>query len=274
MKSRTEGYVHESVRAAEKKLEQLRIEMQLTDLEYRATMLRYGIQYEQRANPYHDPKTGRFTDAPSRSEQGIDKSNGNDIMKSGEYDFLEDINGAENISSEQAETLDEIVSVIPQKHLSAIEKTIQKVDVVPNRGYCSYNPVTKTLTLDPDRMNGSIIHEYGHVLADAYDIYNDKEFLNILSDGLNLSDYSDVVSIKNPYVNGEYLFAIKSKKFLNIYQGRIYIDRIEDWTAQISAKSMQEYFSVGFNAYFNSRKELVEKDFKLYYYIKRLLHDE
>lgn len=48
-----EGYVHESVRRAEKYLEQLRAECQIADLELKAAELRY--------NPYHNPKDGRFS---------------------------------------------------------------------------------------------------------------------------------------------------------------------------------------------------------------------
>ncbi|MGN1304994.1 MAG: phage minor capsid protein [Oscillospiraceae bacterium] len=204
----------------------------------------------------------------------LDKPSGNDIMKSRGYDFLDGVLGSDKISQEQSKSLDEIVSVIPKKHLDVIGKTVKEVEIVPNRGRCSYFPDSKKLVLDPDKMNGSIIHEFAHVLADAYDVYNDPKFLNILSDGLDLSNFGEVIYIEHPDDKGRFIFALPADKFINTYQGRIYIDAIDDWTAPIPKEKMDEYFSVGFDAYFNNAKELKRKDIKLYNYIKEMLTDE
>ena len=210
----------------------------------------------------------------AKTQKPLDNGGGSGIMKSRGYDFLDGVLGSNQISKEQSKSLDEIVSVIPKKHLDVIGKTVKEVEIVSNRGRCSYFPDSKKLVLDPDKMNGSIIHEFGHILADAYNVYDDAKFLNILSDGLDLSNFGDVIYIEHPDDKGRFIFALPADKFINTYQGRIYVDTIDDWTSSIPKEKMKEYFSVGFDAYFNNADELKRKDIKLYNYIKEMLTDE
>lgn len=203
----------------------------------------------------------------------LDNSGGNGIMKSKGYDFLDGVLGSDKIPKEQSKSLDEIISVIPQKHLDVIGKTVKKVEIVPNIGACNYDPVTKKLTLTPDKMNGSIIHEFGHVLADAYDIYNDKEFLDILADGLDLDNGFDV---KSYYFEAQNLrlYWISNPKFINDYQGRIYVDDDGfDYTAPIKPEQLKEYISVAFDAYFNNPELLKSKDKRLFDYLERMMNN-
>ncbi len=205
---------------------------------------------------------------------GLTENGGGGIIKTKKYDFLSGVLGVENISELEAKALDETVSVIPQNHLSVIEKTVQKVDVVPNRGYCSYDATNKKIILDPDKMNGSIIHEYGHVLADAYNLYEDDEFLQILKSKFDSLNWGETVYAKHPNENG-YVFFLKSDKLMNEYQGRIYADFIDiDYSASIPLKSFQEYFSVGFDTYFKNPNLLKNKDPELFKYIERMLKNE
>lgn len=204
----------------------------------------------------------------------LDNSGGNGIMKSKGFDFLDGVLGSDKIPKEQSKSLDEIISVIPQKHLDVIGKTVKEVEIVPNRDYCTYNRETKTLILDPNKMNGSIIHEFGHVLADAYDLYDDPKFLNILSEKFESLDWGNAVFAFRQEVN-DYVYLLKSDKLIDIYQGRIYADLIDvDYSEPIPLDSFQEYFSVGFDLYFNNPKLLQEKDIKLFDYLREMLSDE
>lgn len=204
----------------------------------------------------------------------LDNSGGNGIMKSKGYDFLDGVLGSDKIPKEQSKSLDEIVSAIPKKHLDVIRKTVKEVTIVPNRDYCTYNRETKTLILAPEKMNGSIIHEFGHVLADAYDLYNDPKFLSILSEKFESLDWGNAVFAFRQEVN-DYVYLLKSDKLIDIYQGRIYADLIDvDYSEPIPLDSFQEYFSVGFDLYFNNPKLLQEKDIKLFDYLREMLSDE
>lgn len=201
----------------------------------------------------------------------LDNSGGNGIMKSKGFDFLDGVLGSDKIPKEQSKSLDEIVSVIPKKHLDVIGKTVSEVEIVPKRGRCSYEPDSKKLILDPDKMNGSIIHEFGHVLADAYNTYDDPTFLNILSEKFDSLDWGSTLYTFRTEVN-DYIFLLKSDKLLDIYQGRIYVDFFDiDYSQPIPLKCFQEYYSVGFDMYFKNPELLQEKDVKLYNYLKEML---
>lgn len=208
-----------------------------------------------------------------KAQKALDNGGGSGIMKSRQYDFLDGILGSNIIPEDKAKKLDETISVIPPKHLTVINNTIKKVEYVKGRGYCSYNPTTKTLILDEDVMNFSIIHEFGHVLADAYDIYNDKEFIDILTDGLDLSNgYSLLFIEANVRETKIPVYYIENNKFVDKYQGRCYINMdVLDFSKPIPHDALQEYFSVGFNTYFSDPNLLKNNDPKLYGYIERLM---
>lgn len=199
---------------------------------------------------------------------------GSGIMNVNQVYSLWDIPGIKKLSESDVRTLDEIVSVIPPKILSKIESYISEVEIIPNLNYCCFKRDNRHLILDPKGMNDCIIHEYGHVLAEILNLYNDKNFLNILADGLDYQDWSSVISISDPTNPGTYIYLLKSPKFIDDYQGRIYTDIFTaDYSAPIPLESLFEYFSVGFEAYFKNPNELIKKDRKLYNYIEELMKD-
>ena len=122
-------------------------------------------------------------------------------------------------------------------------------------------------------MNGSIVHEFGHVLADAYNVYGDTKFLNILKEKFDSLDWGNIVYAFSPEIN-DYVFLLKSDKLLDMYQGRVYAEFIDiDYAQPVPLKCFQEYYSVGFDMYFKNPKLIQEKDAKLYEYLKEMLTD-
>lgn len=206
--------------------------------------------------------------------KGLTSARSGGIIKATKYDFLSGIPGIEDIPAKSAKHLDDIVSVIPKKHLSVIENTIKKIEIVHGRGYCSYISDSKTLILDPEKTNISIIHEYGHVLADAYRIYEDPKFLKILNDKFPSLSWDDVLYAMHPDIK-DYVYVLRSDRLIDFYQGRIYVDLIDiDYTLPIPLNCFHEYFAVGFDKYFSDPKLLAEKDNEFYKYLKELLSDE
>ena len=57
----------------------------------------------------------------------LDNGGGSGIMKSKGYDFLDGVLGSDKIPKEQSKSLDEIISVIPQKHLDVIGKRSKRL---------------------------------------------------------------------------------------------------------------------------------------------------
>ncbi|MGN1134722.1 MAG: phage minor capsid protein [Oscillospiraceae bacterium] len=223
---------------------------------------------------YDRSKSMKTVWAEKKAAKPLDNGGGSGIMKSRGYDFLDGVLGSDKISQDQSKSLDEIVSVIPKKHLDVIGKTVKEVEIVPNIGACSYDPVTKKLTLDPDKMNGSIIHEFGHVLADAYDTYSDPKFIEILANNLDNS-WQNIYPTAHPDIPGEYIYVLDSPKFINIYQGRTYADiSSADYSEPIPIDTFHEYFSVAFDAYFSNPQMLKEKDIELFNYIEGMINHE
>ncbi|MGN0598875.1 MAG: phage minor capsid protein [Oscillospiraceae bacterium] len=186
-----------------------------------------------------------------------------------EYQSISSLNGAEKLPKERIQSLEQITSVIPQKIRSVIEENISKIVIKDKLGYSSYNPKTGVLTLDSEHSE-SIIHEYGHILAEAYKIYNDPEFLKILSNGLDLSD---AYNLKYNILD-DFLY-IENKKFISDYQGRCYVNMEKlDYSKPLSPKIFKEYFSVGFETYYSNPDLLKTNDKELFEYIERMLTSE
>ncbi|MGN0654140.1 MAG: phage minor capsid protein [Oscillospiraceae bacterium] len=205
----------------------------------------------------------------------LDNGGGSGIMNPVEYDSLSSLFKADSILESEIKTLDDVVSVIPEKHLSAIKEHISSIEIIKSRGYSSYSPKTRTVYLNDETKNNDIIHELGHVLADVYNIYDDDKFLSVLSDNLPIDSWYNVLTTTHPNESKITVYFLKSPKFLNNYQGRIYFDsEFIDYSEPIPLKSFQEYFSVGFDAFFNNADMLKEKDYLLYKYIEEMLMNE
>ena len=237
-------------------------------------------QYERTFVAGYDRRLAGKTGAVTRKQREFDKAQMRltDSQESGiiEYEkisekVVQSPDGTPMLSADTLKAVEAKMELIPEKHRMVIENTIKSVTASSKKGVSSYNPKTKVLKLDPDTADQSIIHECGHVLADAYGIYDDPEFIGILTDGLDLS--SGYI-LENEYVPeiDDYVFYIRNTKFLSNYQGRCYIKMSNfDFNAPIDPKCMQEYISVAFEEYFENPTNLQKYDIKLYKYIERML---
>lgn len=186
-----------------------------------------------------------------------------------DYQSISALNGSEKLSAKQIQSLEQITSVIPLKIRSVIEDNISKIVIKDKLGYSSYNPKTGVLTIDSAH-NESIIHEYGHVLAKAYKIYDDPKFQKIFSNDLDLSNAYNLMY----NTLDDYLY-IENKKFISDYQGRCYVNMANlDYSKPLSPKMFQEYFSVGFETYYFNPDLLKGKDKNLFEYIERMMRSE
>ncbi len=137
-------------------------------------------------------------------------------------------------SSEDIKQIETELQRIPEKHRNVIEQTVKHVAIAQTSDG-SYNAASKTLKLKPGVIHETFIHECGHILADAYKVYDDPEFIDILCDGLDLNPYSIIPIYYEP--KKSYVFLVSSEKFVDPYQGRCYINMdnlarlcaISDW---------------------------------------------
>lgn len=240
-------------------------------------------EYERTFVAGYNRSLAAKTGAVTRKQRAFDKAqmrltNGE---KGGtiEYNAIRDkvavlSDGSPALSTDVIEVVEKKLQQIPEKHRKVIENTISSIAASDIKGVSKYNPKTKILTIDPYSAEESTLHECGHILADAYDLYNDPEFISILTDGLDLSDGYCLEQEYSSVIN-KHWFYVKSDKFINQYQGRCYIDMDTfDYSAPIDPKCLQEYISVAFQEFFDNPVNLKNHDPKLFDYIERLMNDE
>ncbi|MGN1224361.1 MAG: phage minor head protein [Ruminococcus sp.] len=188
-----------------------------------------------------------------------------------EYDSVQSFVGFENLSREKSESLEKVVAVIPEKTRTLLQNTVQKITLVKGRGYSTYCTEQREIVLDADTAEKSIIHELGHAFAAARNLYADQKFLDILKDGLCLDDWGDTIYVKHPFKD-DFVYILRSDKFINSYQGRIYPDSDDiDFMSEIKPEWLQEYISIAFDTFFSNPNLLKERDVKLFEYLEEII---
>lgn len=188
-----------------------------------------------------------------------------DIMK---LDSIELFNGSDTLAANTKTDLDKALDPVPEKLLERLSGYVSNVEISNGRGYSSYNRSTHEIILNGDTAAFDIVHELGHAFGDMLGLYDDEEFLGILSDGLNIDDWYDVLRMKHPYTGAD-VWVLNAEKFVDPYQGRIYADVSDvDWSAPIDKKFFREYISVGFDTFFSNPELLKSKDLKLYEFLR------
>ncbi|MCR5109515.1 MAG: hypothetical protein K6B38_01195 [Ruminococcus sp.] len=165
-------------------------------------------------------------------------------------------------------SLENTISVIPEHLKNRLEQYVPEIIIEENRGYSSFSPDTHRIILDMKNADRDILHELGHAFASMDNLYEDEEFLTVLSDGLNNENWNNVVPLKHPY-RDETVYIHISDKFVDPYQGRIYADIFSvDYSKPIDLHFFKEYISVGFDTYFSNPELLKAKDIKLFNYLE------
>lgn len=176
-------------------------------------------------------------------------------------------------------------NALPKHHQEVIRNIANKHDIhVFNSGVTSgFDWESKNFSFNYNAPISEYIHEFAHAIYDHYELYNSKEFISILSDGLDLSDWSKIKpkSIKDIYGNVHKVYLYQSDKFIDEYQGRLYFNTLlyNNTRVAFSANTQgtidpilfQEYFSVGYEAYYYNREMLKSKDAKLLNFIERMI---
>lgn len=186
------------------------------------------------------------------------------------YDHITDFNGSENLPPVTLAELEKRISVIPGNLQKELSRFVSKIHLGEENQTSGYSPVNHDIRLNPKTGAESLIHELGHAFGDMRNLYNDPEFIDILTDGLDLSNGYGIATFR---YGDKTIGLIKSPKFVNEQQGRVYADFSKiDYSKPISPNLMQEYISEVFDAFFNRPEELKNKDPRLYDYLKRSIY--
>jgi len=169
------------------------------------------------------------------------------------------------------------LSRMPYSHRKAINDYVEGIEIdcdLPNR----YNPQKNILYINPNELeNGVFGHECAHVFETKLGLFQeDSKFLDIVKDGIDLSDVEKVYDASKHYVTNQKVVILSNNKFVTEYQGRLYdtkkvpaykyINGIE----YINPKALREYFSIGYQTFLYNPELLKEKDLELFNFIKEL----
>lgn len=180
---------------------------------------------------------------------------------------------AKNISDSQRSSIEEELSLLPLAQREAAERQISMIRMDSGLGGSGYNTKTKELILSPDRNVGDVIHEYAHALERELDLLHNDQYRAIRVHGLDLADFEHVVYDDTTFTKP--IFYLENKKFISIYQGRIYDHPVYGlFTPEgnaINIDLMLEYFSEGYREYYINPDNLQQHDPELYNFIKGLL---
>ena len=189
-------------------------------------------------------------------------------------DSIELFHGSDAISGDQKKTIEEALAPIPEKLLQQLSEFVKGIQIEDGRTFSSYNREKRTVILDKKRAAKDIVHELGHAFGDMIGVYEDPEFLQIIANGLDLQDWKNVVSSKHP-ARGTQVYFYKgagAKKFMDPYQGRIYLQQDDIGKGDIAPTLFRDYISVGFDFYFRNPNGLKRSDPDLYYYLEALIN--
>ncbi|MBQ8122510.1 MAG: hypothetical protein IJ170_04245 [Ruminococcus sp.] len=198
--------------------------------------------------------------------RGLTSGGESGIMES-ELDSLIRNEDNSEVPDDVKTAISEKTSVIPELLRSRLEQFVSEIVIVEDRGYSSFTPDNRII-LDRATASQSILHELGHAWAKMDSLYDDKEFLSVLAEGLEREDWGNVVPYKHPYTGVE-VYVLESDKFIVPYQGRIYADIFSvDYSAPIELGCFKEYISVGFDKFFSDPDLLKLRDPKLFNYLE------
>ncbi len=161
---------------------------------------------------------------------------------------------------------------LPQKQIDILNKN--GVQIVQEDGLNSYyHPLEKKIHLIPEFEDYECIHELSHAIEDLTDVWEDKEFRQIIEE-IALSHTADDV-IHDTINYAKPIYRIEDARFISEYQGRIYEEgTILTENGLANPDALWDYFSEGYVCFFRNPSLLKEKDYDLYSFIKRKVVNE
>ncbi len=186
-------------------------------------------------------------------------------------DFIK-IRNAEDVPSDVLDRLNKELSLIPNEHRGIIKSSVKElVFIKEGNSHYDRREGENILYLLEDFIEGEAIHELGHAIETALDLYHDEEFLEVLSSGLEDIRPFDIIYDDTFPIP---IYRVENPKFISDYQGCIYecdIDyngRLRD-DKTFNVKCFAEYFSEGYREYVYNLKNLEKRDNKLVNFIIR-----
>ena len=119
---------------------------------------------------------------------------------------------------------------------------------------------------------GEVIHEIGHAIETKLKILNDVEYIRIRNIGLENYNKASIEYNKELDMNG-----IKNTKFISDLQGKIYNRDLQGnlrtySNGNLNTNCLGDYFSEGFREYIENKENLLNKDKRLFEYVRGVIN--
>ena len=142
-----------------------------------------------------------------------------------------------------------------------------------NRCYC--NLARRTIRYADNVTIQGIYHEMGHLLEG--DMFPPDEVLAFKQKYFQDVSVYDVYTDKYTYFDGvteKEIVLVKNTRLLELYQGRVYVERSKsafDDKGNLRMDELQEFLSVPISYYFTEPEKLMKRDPEMYEFIERYL---
>lgn len=188
-----------------------------------------------------------------------------------DYDDIEipDFN-KEHLKSETQEA----IAMLSGQFKNTIRGTSFKVS---DESVSKYDEVEDIVYLRKGANKYEVVHELGHAYEKKVNLFNDKDFVNIISEQFKDLSYDDYHLIKHG--NKAKLFHLNKsvRGFINEYQSVLYPivngKRAFLPNNKVNVYNAKEFFTEGLETYFLNPEQLKQVNLKLFNYIKKIMED-
>ncbi len=171
-------------------------------------------------------------------------------------------------SEAYVKNIENVLLKLPESHRKAAESIIPYINITNSDRGSRYNRKTGVVDISTKSPPYSIVHEYGHALADAKDIENNSDFVKTRISGLENIKFEDIIIDTESF--SDTVLLIESEKFISKYQGRIYADLIDYSDPKTITNGMADYFAEGYREFIENPENLKSHDPELYEFIRSL----
>lgn len=178
------------------------------------------------------------------------------------------------------EVISRALEKLPDAHINLLKAMDIQIGTGWTEDYSRYDRLGKMQLLAKGVEEDDVFHETGHAIEDFSQVYQMKEFIKVLENGIPLEDmtlgsfiYDDsfqrrIMRLEHPDVDK---FISKYQSYLPEGAANVYLSAEGKW--RFNAKSLREYFAEGYREYVMNPANLKEKDILLYEFIRRLMDD-
>lgn len=173
----------------------------------------------------------------------------------------------EKLDVEKTRRIEEELSYLPESHQKILESGGVELEFI-SQGNSHYNPGSRTLYIAENFEDFEIVHEAAHAIEDIRGIWEDPAFCSLVDKIAGEHPEQDIIQDDTTFIRP--VRRIHDKRFISVYQGRIYDNFGETVEGMVNPASLWDYFSEGYRCFLENPKLLLEKDPDLFAYIKEL----